>query len=225
MAFINLFIIENNLHKTYNAKKILLNGLIYAETKEVKILIENGYKSIKVKIGADPKKDADKIIQIRKIIPENVSLRLDANRQWNFEKALEFAKFAKCENVEYIEEPFYLSSEEKNMKSKSSKYTEFAEQTGFKIALDETFAENKIFYSGVDFLVLKPSLFGSISTIKEILNESKHRQIKIVISNTIQSEVTISFLKMLVIELGLENRPMGLTIPKFKEQIKRDFLL
>ncbi len=207
MAFINLFTTEQRLEDKYN-KKINVNGLIYSGSDtlldDVNKLINTGYKSIKVKVNGNPKSMAKKIIQIKNVLPETVSLRLDANRQWDFETALEFANLAKYNKIEYIEEPFYTDD------LTGKKYQEFSRITGFNIALDESFTEHKTFYEGMHSLVLKPSLYGSISTIKNIVKIAKEKNVQVVISHAMQPIQSITFFKQLVIELKLSHICMGL---------------
>ncbi len=66
-----------------------------------------GYKSLKIKIGDDPKKDIERIIAIDNALDENISLRLDANQGWSAEQSVTLLHGIEKRGIvaEFIEQP------------------------------------------------------------------------------------------------------------------------
>lgn len=64
-----------------------------------------GYPSIKVKLGDTKKKDVGRIKMIRKAVGKEIPLRIDANQGWGVTEAIETLKALKKYGVEHCEEP------------------------------------------------------------------------------------------------------------------------
>jgi L-alanine-DL-glutamate epimerase-like enolase superfamily enzyme len=64
-----------------------------------------GYPSIKVKLGDTKKKDVERIKMIRKAVGKEIPLRIDANQGWGVTEAIETLKALKEYGVEHCEEP------------------------------------------------------------------------------------------------------------------------
>ncbi len=74
--------------------------------------VEEGIKSVKMKIGREPENDIERVTEARKAIGENVDLFVDANGAYTVKQALAMAdKFAE-QNVIWFEEP--VSSDDLN---------------------------------------------------------------------------------------------------------------
>ena len=64
-----------------------------------------GYTSIKVKLGQDGKKDIQRIKAIRSAVGNEIPLRIDANQGWSVEEAIETLKALAPFSIEHCEEP------------------------------------------------------------------------------------------------------------------------
>ena len=64
-----------------------------------------GYPSIKVKLGASGKKDVERIKKIREAVGDKIPLRIDANQGWNVKEAIEILKELDKYDIEHCEEP------------------------------------------------------------------------------------------------------------------------
>jgi L-Ala-D/L-Glu epimerase len=64
-----------------------------------------GYPSIKVKLGESKKKDVERIRMIREAVGNEIPLRIDANQGWGVKEAIETLKALKKYDVEHCEEP------------------------------------------------------------------------------------------------------------------------
>jgi O-succinylbenzoate synthase len=89
---------------------VWLNGLLSGSAKEViaeaRRMTDAGYRAVKLKVGRrSVKEDSGLIHAVSGILGDGVSLRIDANRAWNFDEAREFARSTADLRYEYIEEP------------------------------------------------------------------------------------------------------------------------
>ncbi|NUM54996.1 MAG: o-succinylbenzoate synthase [Candidatus Hydrogenedentes bacterium] len=115
------------------ATRVPVNALITtsgaAAADAAESAAHNGYTAIKLKVGRVAiESDLESVRGIRRAIGEGVEIRLDANRSWSFDDALEFARrVADCE-IAYIEEPI----------DEPHRLDEFAARSPIPIAVDET---------------------------------------------------------------------------------------
>lgn len=68
-------------------------------------LIENGYHTLKIKVGYDPESDSKRVCNIVEVIGKQAQLRLDANQGYSLEQAIRFAQSVPAEAVEFFEQP------------------------------------------------------------------------------------------------------------------------
>jgi len=66
-----------------------------------------GYKTLKIKIGENPKKDALRIIALHEALSKDITLRLDANQGWSAEDAVKLLHTLENKDIfaEFIEQP------------------------------------------------------------------------------------------------------------------------
>ena len=66
-----------------------------------------GYDTLKIKIGDNPKKDVQRIIEIENALPKNITLRLDANQGWSAKETVTLLHALEHKNIiaQFIEQP------------------------------------------------------------------------------------------------------------------------
>ena len=142
-------------------KKIAVNYLLSGEPDDVldqaKTGLRKGYSCFKLKVGkTEVEADIELVSSLRNELRKEAKLRLDANRAWALNDALRFGKAMEPDWIDYIEEPL----------GNPNDLASFHEQTGLKVALDESLMEpgaEKFFAAPeIDALVLKPSLLGGL---------------------------------------------------------------
>ncbi len=106
-------LIEVPLHTYLGGKKTLSTCMtIGVDTPEkmmkaAKLAVADGFQVLKIKVGANPELDIERIQKIHEAIPSYIKLRLDANQGWRAKQAvqiiheMENRKF----NIELIEQP------------------------------------------------------------------------------------------------------------------------
>lgn len=111
-----------------------------------------GYPVAKLKLGHLPLNEA--IAFVKKHLP-HFKLRLDCNKAWTFDQALEFAKHFKPTDFLYLEEPVRTFSE----------LIQFSQVTQFPIALDESIHSDWSHIPTLKAIVVKPTVVGTIPKV------------------------------------------------------------
>ena len=186
---------------------VTLNGLLSGTSEglveEAERMRAAGYRAVKLKVGG--RGVAEDVRLVRKVgeaLGVGVSLRLDANRAWGFEEALEFGRGLADVRVEYVEEPL----------AEPGRLGELAGLWGLAVALDESLVGmepgnlTRHRYAGA--VVLKPTLLGGISRTLRFAKEAKVLGMKAVVSSSYESGVGTGGLVALAAAVGDE--PVGL---------------
>jgi L-alanine-DL-glutamate epimerase-like enolase superfamily enzyme len=73
---------------------------------DVNAYLQRGFKMVKIKVGSpDPKRDVERVREVRKLIGENIRLMVDANQAWQPHQAVGFARQVQDQNIFWLEEP------------------------------------------------------------------------------------------------------------------------
>lgn len=184
------------------AKLITLNDNL---EDQINSGIAAGYKSFKIKI------DENSILYTLNVLRSfkklDIKFRLDANRGLQLENMIRVFEPDDTGFIEYIEEPFEISS---TIKNTFSNYKILFDKTGLKIALDETLLEIEDInilpdMDWLNALIIKPVAIGSINTLSKINDFAKKHDIKLVLSSVFESEIGIKYLYYLASGLKLEH--------------------
>lgn len=194
MAILNLLanqkqITLGKLLSDTHHENIRLSGLLQGTKQEViselKKLLDQGYQSFKLKVGGNLEEDIEKTLAVIKIINGKALLHLDANQNWNLNHAIQFVEEIGLASIEYVEEPF----QDTNM------IEEFVMRTTVPVALDESFTGMNFdeikSIDGVDLLILKPTMIGSIEKTFKYIKEGKRLALTMVISSMFESGIGV----------------------------------
>jgi muconate/chloromuconate cycloisomerase len=77
-------------------------GDVAAEAVEY---VEKGYRTIKIKIGNDPKRDIDAVREVRNAIGDEIKFRVDANMGYDLDTAIETLSEMEKYDIELFEQP------------------------------------------------------------------------------------------------------------------------
>jgi O-succinylbenzoate synthase len=130
---------------------------------------------------------------------EDISLRLDANRLWDYEEAAEFVRGTAGVRFEYVEEPL----------ADPERLPDFVGEFGVPVALDESLVgmePEKLEAFAVAF-VLKPTLLGGISRTLRAAGRAHRLGVTPVISSAYESGVGTAALVALA--AGIGDRPVA----------------
>lgn len=210
-SFIYQFI--GNLKPEINVNAVFGFGEIKDILSVVEKKIDDGYNTIKIKIGRDNFEDDLKLIsKIRQQFGDGVSLRLDVNGKWKFEEAKNYLEQLSSFNIQYIEEPCG------NLKS----LKKLADEPTIPIAADESIhtiedAYEVINNSNIGFIVLKPMVLGGLTALFRVITEAEKKNKKVIISSSFESTVGKSGLVLLA-AITNHNFAHGLDTSDFLEK-------
>ncbi|KAJ8774552.1 hypothetical protein K2173_016998 [Erythroxylum novogranatense] len=169
-------------------------------------LIEEGFTALKLKVGRrlDPVEDAMVIQEVRKKVGRKVEIRVDANRKWRYEDAIQFSALVKDCDLQYVEEPVQDENDIIN----------YCEETGLPVALDETIDNLKedplkmlvkYAHPGIVAVVIKPSVVGGFEKSALIARWAQQKGKIAVISASFESGLSLSTYILFSVYLELQN--------------------
>lgn len=180
---------ENFKDKFVQTKKIKTNAVVgLVEINDaIEIIskkISSGFDTFKLKVGRDnPYYDFLLIEKVRELFGYDITLRLDANRTWNSDEAIEYLTNLQEFDIQFIEEP---------CDSLCGSLKTF-ENINIPIALDESLTDydtafNFIETCGIKYFVIKPMMIGFNSTLK-LIKEANELGKYVIISSAFESSV------------------------------------
>ncbi|MFA5260212.1 MAG: o-succinylbenzoate synthase [Candidatus Omnitrophota bacterium] len=189
-----------------------LAGTLADIVSQSQTLVQQGYRTLKIKVGQGSlQDDIERVQAVNAVIESKALLRVDANRSWELSEAIEFIQRVGLTTIEYIEEPL------KDL----SLVGEFYRETYMPVALDESIQGLEFdriqSMDGVDVLVLKPTLFGSFNKIWELATRAKDRALSVVFSSAFESSYGLTVIAHIAACLT-KNIPIGLDTGKFFTQ-------
>lgn len=147
-----------------------------------------GDKIAKVKVGLyEAVRDGMVVNMLLEALPD-LRLRLDANRSWTPARAAGFAKYvnpAWRQRIVFIEEPCKTRDESRA----------FARESGIAIAWDESVREADFVVqaeAGVAAIVIKPTLTGSLSRCRLLIEQAQWAGLTAVISSSLESSLGLT---------------------------------
>ncbi|HEX6709278.1 MAG TPA: o-succinylbenzoate synthase [Rubrobacter sp.] len=195
---------------TPNPREVVqVNGLLSGSPGEVlegaRRMREAGYRSVKLKVGE--RAVAEDIVLVSALgqeLGDGVSLRLDANRAWDYQEAAEFLLGAVGTPFEYVEEPL----------ADPARLPELVREFGVPVALDESLVgiepEELEEHGYAWAFVLKPTLIGGISRTLRVAERALRLGVTPVVSSAYESGVGTAALVALAAGIGDHEIPAGL---------------
>ena len=189
------------------AKTVYTNGLISDSIEKVlaeaSSMAEEGYRAVKLKVGRRAiLEDVEVVRKVGEVLGDGVSLRLDANRAWGFDEALEFSRGISGTRIEYVEEPLAVPV----------RLAELAREWGLPVALDESLVgmepEDPERHAYARAVVLKPTLLGGVSRTLRLAEGARALGMAPVLSSSYEVGVGMGALVALAATVGEE--PAGL---------------
>jgi len=169
--------------------------------KQVCEIVKKGFTTVKLKVGRSPEIEIQLVRKIRDAFPD-INIRLDANRNWNKESAIEMLSKLEPFNIQFCEEPTKNLKELKNL-------------THVSLAADEsvrTFTEaaSVIKNDLADVLILKPMLFGSLNTILVTNKLADDHSKEVVFTSSFESLVGRTMISVIAAGCGSKTYHHGL---------------
>jgi len=187
--------------------KVQVNGLLADEPLEpaLRALSAAGFRTLKLKVGRQSvRADAERVLEVHRLVGPDMKLRLDANRAWTLADALEFGRRIAAVQLEYIEEPLQNPDE----------LPAFHEHSGLPVALDESLLEQPLesfrACRGACAVVIKPTILGGLRAAARLAAAATAQGLTLVFSAVYESGVGIRALAHLAARWGAPEVAMGL---------------
>jgi len=167
-------------------------------------LVEQGFKTLKLKASVDFEGELEVLKKIRSDFP-NLILRLDANKAWNLQEASQNLKQLEDLKIEYCEEPLIEPSPENLQK--------IASETNVPIALDESLVQIEKLETVMPHLsavVMKPMVFGGLAKLFATNRLAKHHNNKVIYTTSLESGIGRTMTAILAAGLGNSSSAHGL---------------
>ena len=157
---------------------------------ETKRVLKRGYQHIKYKVD-NGDSEIQRIVQLEKIIPDDVSIRLDPNQSWTYQETIDAIKTFDDSslNVEFIEQPVKASMYEE-MRKISFKTTIpiIADESVFNLTDAKNVIENG-YGTAINIKLIKCG--GPLEAI-EIANYAKRKEVDCLFGCTTESNVAMT---------------------------------
>ena len=164
----------------------LLDGDAAAMSERAREAADAGCVCFKVKVAGLGADQLRRLLDgVCKVAGGGARFRLDPNRSWAFDVALEIAGALRGYPVEYIEEPL----------AEAERLPRFIQESPLPVALDETLREIEpeglASFRGAVALVLKPTLMGGFQRVREFARAGEKHGMVSVVSACFESGVGI----------------------------------
>lgn len=187
-------------------EEVSVQALLFGDKNDifsqVERIIAAGFRCLKLKVRSEIDKEIDLVRNLRETVGDKISLRLDANRAWNFEQAIRFCTAVRGCNIEYIEEPLENAAD----------LSDLFDRTSVPFALDESLtwesAQNP--NAGITAFILKPGIHGGLSRIIQYINLAKNQKRLPVLSCPFYTAIGLNSMAQLAAAFIPPDQPIGL---------------
>ncbi|HLT59477.1 MAG TPA: enolase C-terminal domain-like protein [Limnochordales bacterium] len=92
--------------------------------------VQQGLRTLKLKIGTNPKRDKDAVAAVRDAVGPDIALRVDANQHYTVKEAIQLIRSLEPFDVQYVEQPIRAGD--------PRELARVTQATGLRIAADES---------------------------------------------------------------------------------------
>ncbi|TYP95292.1 O-succinylbenzoate synthase [Fodinibius salinus] len=178
------------------------------DIQKIKTIAKQGYKTVKFKIGTDFDHEFQALQKIRSSFPA-LNIRLDANRAWELEEAVNNCKQLESLDIEYCEEPLKEVS--------VSGFKKLTKNTNLPLAIDESVTTIPFWHKllpTTSFVVVKPMVIGQFATIFDIYKQVKYHQNELIFTSSLELIIGRIMTAILAMGLGSQTHAHGLGTAK-----------
>lgn len=153
---------------------------------EIEALLEQGYRTFKIKVGKDLEADIKRVADIQQAVAGRATLRIDANRAYDRDQGCRFAAGIDAEGVELFEQPCSSDDWDAN--------AAVAGASAIPVMLDESICtlddiDRAAGIDGVGLCKLKLKRFGGLERLAEGLERVRAGGMEPVLGDGLGSEI------------------------------------
>ncbi|MGM0588715.1 MAG: o-succinylbenzoate synthase [Bacteroidota bacterium] len=178
-------LLNKNARSTLPVNAVLSLSDAQQALSRTKEYIDQGYSTVKIKVGKNTELETQLLEQIRSQFPDLI-IRLDANKAWTFNKAEEILGHWQRFDLEYCEEPLQEAT--------SARFKDLYDATGVPLAWDESLSTlpqiSSILADGAaQVLILKPMRIGHIGAMQTIVDQARQKLVKVVFTSLLETAI------------------------------------
>ncbi|MEQ8525799.1 o-succinylbenzoate synthase [Gracilimonas sp.] len=173
---------------------------------KAKALVQQGFKTLKVKVGENFNSELKLLQDLRNQFP-NITIRIDANQSWAKSEAIQNLKALDSLEIEYCEQPV--------PKEKITDLAAVKEAVNIPIAADESLrnkqdATELSELEATNLFIIKPMLLGTFDNIFVTKSTADTHNIEVVVTTVLESAIGRAMTSILAAGLGNQKRAHGL---------------
>lgn len=170
------------------------------------------FRCLKLKVGRDDAEDVARTLAVREAVGHGISLRLDANGAWSFERAARVLEALFDAGIEYVEQPLPPAA--------LDEAAALRRETPVPIAADEAVRDadsvRRLIEAGAaDVLVLKPTVLGGPDAALALAAMAEKAGLGIVVTSALEGVTGRLAALHTAAALGPDVRPCGLATGRF----------
>jgi o-succinylbenzoate synthase len=198
-------LISTSNEQTTDSERIPLLGIVQGETPtdmiaDAQKLQENGYRTLKMKVGFSVREDLDRVGQLQAHIKPGVQVRLDANQGYDYSQALQFLEGLDPEGIELLEQPLDPGAWDDMIR--------LAEVSQVTLMLDEAINTEEDLDRTLETGCAKAVKFklmkcGSMTRLEEMIKKASDAQLKVILGNGVATDMGCLHEAQVAARLGL----------------------
>lgn len=182
--------------------------------KQAAKLIEQGFNTLKVKVGENFEQEYEILRSLREQFPK-LTIRIDANQAWGTEEAIQNLHTLQSLQIEYCEQPVAASDSQGLKKvTKAVKINVAADESVRNKKAAEELLVNKV----ANLLIFKPMLMGTFKNIFVTKQLADTHNTEVVFTSAMESAVGRSAIAGLSGGLASPNRAQGISTGSLFEE-------
>lgn len=173
------------------SQRIPLLGIVQGETTKALIadaekLMEEGYNTLKFKVGFSVPEDLDRVASLQAQIAPGIQLRLDANQGYDYLQTKAFLKGLDPEGIELLEQPIDPGAWEDMAK--------LAANSPIPLMLDEAIVVEKDLDRTIEMgcaraVKLKLMKCGSFAHLERMIRKAIDARLKVILGNGVATDI------------------------------------
>lgn len=206
------------------AEFVEVNALLTGDSRQIRGQVRSrraeGFAVYKMKVDIeDLSNNLERVSAARETMRPRDRLRLDANRSFGFDEALLFLQKAAPFHIEYMEEPLREVHLLKELASESPILLAGDELIQESVRAESANWVDRICRVGLSKAILKPTLLGSLSRVRNLAASLVENGIEPVLSSSFESGVGLSGIVSLAASLPECTSAAGLDTLRFMGEV------
>jgi L-alanine-DL-glutamate epimerase-like enolase superfamily enzyme len=155
---------------------------------EADALVAQGYRTVKVKVGFDPARDAEVVAMAQRALAGRARIRIDANQGFDAAQAIEFVSRLSAESIELFEQPCAAGDWDAHLKVVPA-----ARERGIPLMLDESIysvreIERAAELGAAQFIKVKLMKFSSLARLEAAILRIRALGMQAVLGNGVAAD-------------------------------------